>query len=602
MKRKLHTPGWRNYLPILEVLTHYRRRDFNNDLVAGTVVGILTIPQAIAYAFLAGLPAQAGLYASLVPMLVYAIFGSSRQLVVGPGAVPALMIAATMAKYADPLLQNYAEISAIVCLEVGAFLLLLRLTRMGGIVNLLSHPVISGFVNAAAILIILSQLYAFMGIEKPQGLHTLQQVGFLLKSIPYLNVVSIGIGSASLLIIWLIQNYGFYAVLPFLRRVGRNHPITRIGPVVATVLSILVVAVFSLDERFSVATVGQVPSGLPHLTIPPFDLTLWINLAASSAMIALVVFIESFSIGTTLAARSRHRLNSHQELIALGAANVSAAFTGAYPVAGSFSRSTVNVTAGARTQMSSVFSMVIIVITLLWFTPLFYRLPHAALAAIIMASLGSVLNLKVLLRNWKIFPHDNITQLVTLFGVLLLDVESGLLLGVLVAVAFLIRRTSRPNITTVGRVGDSPYFRSERHYDTRVDGDITNIRIDENIYFVNANEVEKRVLQLVARRPETRQVLLVCSGINFIDSTGLEALIRINRHLSRMGIRFNLSQVKYQIRQQFKATGFDKILTGDIFFTTDEAVKKMRQRLDQEDAHAGEAPDENASVEINLPD
>ncbi len=590
MKRKLYSPEWRNYLPILEVLKNYRRRDFNSDLVAGIVVGVITVPQAIAYAFLAGLPAQAGLYASLVPMLIYAILGSSRQLVVGPVAIAALMVAATVSKYADPLLGNYVEISTIICLQIGIFLLFLRLTRMGGIVNLLSHPVISGFVNAAAILIILSQLFAFTGIEKPAGIHPARQMLTLLQHLAGVNIVAVIVGITCLLVIWLIQRYGYFAVLPFLKRVGRNHPITRTGPVVVALLSIIAVSIFSLDSNYSLATVGFVPAGLPRLTIPSFELSLWLSLAPSSAMIALVAFIESFSIGTTLAASKRHRLNSHQELIALGAANISAGFTGAYPVAGSFSRSTVNVAAGGRTPMSSIFSLMVLTATLMWFTPIFSYLPHAALAAIIIASLGSVLEFKTLVRNWTLYRHDSITQIVTLLGVLLLDVESGLLLGVLVAVAFLIRRTSRPNITTIGRVGDSPYFRSERHHDTQVDPDITNIRIDENIYFVNANEVEKRVLQLVARRPDTRQVLLVCSGINFIDSTGLEALIRINRHFRRMGIRFNLSQVKYQIRQQLKATGFMEDLTGDIFFTTDEAVKKMRQRIDLE--KGSETPDD----------
>jgi sulfate permease, SulP family len=327
-------PDWRSYVPLLDSLSSYRRRDFNHDLVAGLVLGVVTIPQAVAYAFLAGLPAQAGLYACLVPMVLYAIFGSSRELVVGPVAVAALMVVAAVSRHAEPFTDDYASIALVLCLQAGIFLWLLRLWQMGGVVNLLSQPVIGGFVNAAAILIILSQIPAFLGLEV-----RLSENGFLMarevvQQLPQASLVAAGLGGLGLILLWMCRHYAYYMMIPLQRRVSRRHPITNAGPVLVAIISLLLVYFLELDTRFDLRTVGALPAGLPSLTLPPFNLQLWLDLAPASAMVALVVYVESYAIGSTLATRRHRRLNGNQELIALGVANVGAAFSGAYPVAG----------------------------------------------------------------------------------------------------------------------------------------------------------------------------------------------------------------------------------------------------------------------------
>jgi SulP family sulfate permease len=305
---------------------------------------------------------------------------------------------------------------------------------------------------------------------------------------------------------------------------------------------------------------------------------LWLDLLPTSTMIALVSYVESYSIGTTLATRQRTRVNSHQELIALGAANVSAAFTGAYPVAGSFTRSSVNYQSGARTQVSSLVCMVVIVFTLLLFTPLFSLLPHTALAAIVIISVLGLIDLKSIRSHWQVHREDSITQLVTLITVLLFGVETGLITGVALSVAFFVRRVSRPHVAIVGRVGNSEHFRAARRFDVQTFAHVAAIRIDESLFFANANQIESKLLKIIQRRPGTRHVVLVCSAVNMIDVSGLEMLYRINENLERMGIELHLSEVKSPVMEQLDATDFLATLHGNIFFTTDQAMRELGEQ------------------------
>ena len=572
MKFTFYVPHWRSYFPIIDTLGNYKRRDLSHDVFAGLVVGVITVPQAIAYAFLAGLPAEAGLYASVVPPLIYAVLGSSQGLSVGPVAVIAIMVAEAVRAHAPAFSDAYLGVTAAICLQSGITLWLLRMTQMGGIINLLSHPVISGFINAAAIMIILSQLTAFTGIPAIDG-SPFAQARHLVTDFAAINPVTLAIGCASLALLWVVQRYGYYLVLPFLRRVGRHHPVTRIGPMLVAIASVAAVAGFGLDHRFGIATVGDVPAGLPQLTWPSFDLAMWLDVMPASAMIALVAYVQSFSIATQLAQRKRQRVNSNQELIALGAANIGAAFSGGMPIAGSMSRSS----GGGRTRLSGVFSVVFIAATLLWFTPLFGALPHAALAAIIIISVSDFIDFKPIYRYWKFYRHDSVTHIVALLGVLAFGVERGLLIGMLVAVALFIRRSSRPHIAIVGRIGDSAHFRSQRRYDVVTHPHVTAVRIDENLYFANANLVEERLLRLVSRNPNIRHLLLVCSAINFIDTSGLKMLERLEQELTRHDVRLHLSEVKGPVMDQLNAADFPETLSGRIFFTTDEAMRALAE-------------------------
>ncbi|MAT83586.1 MAG: sodium-independent anion transporter [Gammaproteobacteria bacterium] len=575
---QLRVKNWQSYIPIVPTLARYRRDDLSHDIVAGIVLGVITVPQAIAYAFLAGLPAEAGLYASLVPMVIYAVFGSSKHLVVGPVAITALMVAAAVGEYAPRYDQSYLGVTTVLCLQAGIFLWLLRLSQMGGLVNLLSHPVITGFVNAAALLIIISQLPALTGIGPGDALDPYHQLLNLARRVDELNPAVVAVGIGCLLGLWLVRRYSV-ALLRLLRAdVEDDHPVRRTGPMVVAALAAVVVAVWNLDAELGVAVVGQIPSGLPELTRPPFHWQLWTDVAPVSAMIAVVSYVESYSIGTTLATRERTRVNSHQELIALGAANIGAAFSGAYPVAGSFSRSSVNYQTGARTQVSALVCMVVIVLTLLFFTPLFARLPHAALAAIVMASVVGIVDLMSMRRHWRIHKEDSLTEFATLATVLAFGVETGLITGVALSIAFFIRTSSRPHIAIVGRIPHTEHFRSARRYDVETFPHVAAIRIDENVYFGNANQVESKLLKIIQRRPGTRHVLLVMSAVNLVDVSGLEMLYRLNDNLAAMGIKLHLSEVKGPVMEHFEATDFTMRLTGSVFFTTDQAMRDLAER------------------------
>ena len=439
---------WKNYVPIVPILSGYQRSDFSHDAVAGLVVGMVTIPQAVAYAQLAGMPPQAGLYACLVPMVLYAVFGSSRQMVVGPVAVSALLVAATVSQHAPKYSESYAALTIILCLQVGLMLWLLRLSRMGGLINLLSHPVITGFVNAAAILIIVSQLPTFLGLELDNSGTPVDVVSQVVAGLAATNMATFQLGIGALIVLLVLPS----AILGITRILGRpispTHALTRLGPMAVAILGIA--AVYAFDLIGKVATIGHVPPGLPEITIPSLtmdNVAIWLDMLPAAGVIALVAYVESYSIGMTLAVRQNSRVNSHQELIAMGAANIGAAFTGAYPVAGSFSRSSVNYYAGARTPVSSFVCALIIVVVLLFFTQVFTHLPNGVLAAIVMLSVVGLMDLKNGPHHWKFHREDTITEYATMILVLFMGIETGLLVGVGLSIAFFIRTSSRPNIT-----------------------------------------------------------------------------------------------------------------------------------------------------------
>lgn len=538
------------------------------------MLGIVTVPQAVAYAFLAGLPAQAGLYASLLPMVIYAALGSSRQLVVGPVAIAALMVAATVGEFAPAHSHQYMAITTVLSLQVGAFLLLLRLARMGGVVNLLSHPVIAGFINAAAILIIVSQLSAFVGLESARDGNMLSQLAVLGAALGEINAAAVAVGAGCLAVLWLTRRYA----APLLGLDG-EHPLSRTGPLLVVVVATLAVLLWQLP----VDTVGFVPAGLPPLALPGFDAALWWDLLPNAALIALVAYVESYSVGKTLAAKRQLRLDGNQELLALGAANVGAALSGACPVAGSFTRSSVNAAAGGRTQVSALVCALAILATLLWLTPLFRQLPHAALAAIIMASVWGLLDFRSLGQRWRFHRADVIAHFATLFGVLAIGVEGGLLLGLAVSLALFLRHSSDPHIAVVGRLAGGPHFRNVERYAVRTWPHILAARVDESIYFANADQIETRLLQLAEPAQSTnsagdhtvRHLLLVMSAVNFVDASGLEMLQRLSARLGRHDVALHLCEVKGPVRDQLEHADPETWLGGDIHRTTDDACNAL---------------------------
>ena len=569
--------GRSGYFPLLGLLRRYQRGDFHQDLVAGLIVAAVSVPQAVAYAFLAGLPPQAGLYACLAPTVLYAVLGSSRHLVVGPVAVAALMTAAAIGLHAPNYQDNHLGVATIICFEAGLFLLLLRVTQMGGLVHLLSHPVVTGFINAAAILIIISQLSALTGIPKEAGGIPIAAAWSILTQASAANFATLILGVASLALLWLARRYGDRLAGRLWAPLANSQAVARAAPLAVLLLASLVVALFDLDSDFGVAMAGHVPGGLPELRLPPLEPLLWIEVMPSSAMIAAVAFVESYTIGTSLAAREHSRLNDSQELLALGAANLAAGFTGATPVAGSFSRSSVNYQSGARTPVSSLVCVAVILLVLLFLTPLFARLPQAVLAAVVILFVMGLIDLKSIVRHWKFYREDGVTELVTVATVLAFGVETGLIAGVLLSIAFFVRRSSRPHIALVGRVGGSQSFRAARRHEVETHDHIAALRIDENIYFANAHNIETRLHQVIRRRPATDHVVLVCSAVNIIDVSGIEMLMRLNDNLHERGIKLHLSVVKGRVLARLKDSPLLEQLTGHVYFTTGEAMSKLAE-------------------------
>jgi SulP family sulfate permease len=446
---------------------------------------------------------------------------------------------------------------------------------MGGLVNLLSHPVITGFVNAAALLIIVSQLPAILGINMDQSGSPLLQLGGLLDHRDQVHSTTLTLGLCTLVFL-LFSRSIIGALLAAVGRGDADHPLAKTGPLWAALAG--VIAVWGLELGSQLDTVGLVPSGLPTLDWPLANLSLWLDLLPSAAVIAVISYIESYSIGATLAAKERYQIRPNQELIALGAANIGAGMTGAYPVAGSFSRSGVNYAAGASTPISSVICALIIIVTLLFFTSAFVNLPNAALAAIVMVSVLNLVDLQSWRRNWAVYRQDCWTEWGTALGVLALGVEVGLLFGVMLSIAFFLRSSSQPVITQIGRLGDSQQFRSAKRYPVTLHPHVLALRVDENMFFANASQIEDRVVGRALRRRGTTHVLLACGSVNLIDSTGLAMLQRMSRTLSDAGITLSLSELKGPVAQQLSPADLESTISGGVYFSNDEAMLELAER------------------------
>ncbi len=554
--------------PIAGALSDYRGDDLLQDVIAGSLLGLLTVPQALAYAHLAGLPPQAGLYASLLPMVVYALMGSSREMIVGPVAIIALLVAATVSEHAVPGSDDYARVSAVLTAEVGLALLFLFAIRGSGIVNLLAEPVINGFVNAAAILIVINQLDDVLGVEV-RGENLLAQLLSLITALPATSPVTASLGLLAVAVVLLFR-------LPALDRLLPRLGLHRLGPIAALALTSALVATLSLQASGQVRVVGAVPAGLPALHLPTGSLQLWLALAPGAAIIALIAYVESYSIGANFAARRRRRIHPDQETLALGIANLASSVSGGYAVAGSFARSGINYAAGARTPISALVCAVVLLVTLMFFTGLFEPMPSAVLAVIIIISVAGLIDFRPLREQWRFSRRDAFINAATLFGVLLLGIEAGLIGGVLAALGLLVHRVSRPHVAPLGRIGESEHFRNvNRHPDARTTPGVLAVRIDESIQFSNVRFVEDFILRELARHPDARHLIIVCNAVNFIDSSGLAMIKRLCEELADLGIAVHLAEVKGPVMDRLSRSDLLNVLTGEVYFTTAEAVRAL---------------------------
>jgi SulP family sulfate permease len=573
----MRLPAIARHLPVLDWGRGYGRATLANDLVAAVIVTIMLIPQSLAYAMLAGLPPEAGLYASIVPILLYALFGTSRTLAVGPVAVISLMTAATVGEVAAQGTAGYAIAALTLALLSGAMLLAMGLLRLGFVANFLSHPVIAGFITASGILIAASQLRHILGV--PAGGHTLPEiVGSLALRLPETNPWTLAIGLISTAFLFWVRT-GLRRALVRLGLPERlAGQLAKAGPVAAVAATTLAVWLLSLDAR-GVAIVGAVPQALPPLTLPSFAPDLLVELAIPALLISVIGFVESVSVAQTLAAKRRQRIDPNQELIGLGAANIGAAFTGGYPVTGGFARSVVNFDAGAETPAAGAFTAIGLAIAAVALTPLIFYLPSATLAATIIVAVLSLVDLSILNKAWRYSRADFAAVAATILVTLLLGVEAGVSAGVLISLGLHLYRTSRPHVAEVGLVPGTQHFRNVERHRVLTDPAVLTIRVDESLYFPNARWLEDMVLERVAARPGLRHVVLMFPAVNEVDLSALESLEALNRRLGDEGVSLHLSEVKGPVMDRLKRSHFLGELTGRVFLSQWDALGTLSPGL-----------------------
>ncbi len=559
----------RRFVPVLDWGRSYTRGALSNDLIAALIVTIMLIPQSLAYALLAGLPPEAGIYASIVPIVLYAIFGTSRALAVGPVAVVSLLTATAIGQVAEQGTAGYAVAALTLAFLSGAFLVLTGVMRLGFMANFLSHPVIAGFITASGVLIATSQLRHILGVDA-HG-HTLpQMVGSILTHLPETNWVTLAIGSlATGFLFWVRKHLkhflGFLGAGPVLADI-----LTKAGPVAAVVATTVTVWALGLNAQ-GVQIVGTVPQGLPPFTMPDLSLDLVGELIAPAVLISIIGFVESVSVAQTLAAKKRQRIDPDQELIGLGAANLGAAFTGGYPVTGGFARSVVNFDAGAETPAAGAFTAVGLAIAAFALTPLVYFLPKATLAATIIVAVLSLVDFPVLKKTWAYSRADFVAVAATIGLTLGLGVEVGVASGVVTSILLHLYKTSRPHVAEVGLVPGTQHFRNIRRHEVETIPSIVTLRVDESLYFVNARFLEDLIQHRVTEGSNVSHVILMFSAVNEVDYSALESLEAINQRLSDLGVGLHLSEVKGPVMDRLKRSHFLDQLNGRVFLSQYEA-------------------------------
>ncbi|WP_425100565.1 SulP family inorganic anion transporter [Tropicibacter sp. S64] len=581
------TPATRltRYLPILGWAKTYDKDTLTSDLVAAVIVTIMLIPQSLAYALLAGLPAEMGLYASILPLVAYAVFGTSRALAVGPVAVVSLMTAAAIGNLGltDPV--QIALAAGTLAFISGVILTVMGVLRLGFLANFLSHPVIAGFITASGILIAASQLKHILGI-KVEG-HTLPGVlGSIWENLGQTNGVTVIIGvSATAFLFWVRKG-----LKPLLLKKGFKPRMADIlakaGPVGAVAVTTLVTFVFGLSNWAGVKIVGEVPMGLPPLTLPSLSPELWSSLFMSALLISIIGFVESVSVAQTLAAKRRQRIIPDQELIGLGTSNIAAAVSGGYPVTGGFARSVVNFDAGAETPAAGGFTAIGIALAALLLTPLLYFLPNATLAATIIVAVLSLVDFSILKKTWGYSRVDFTAVAATIVLTLGFGVETGVSAGVLLSIGLHLYKTSRPHVAEVGLVPGTHHFRNIKRHKVETDESIVTLRVDESLYFANARFLEDYILNRVACEQPLKHVILMFPAVNEVDMSALETLEELNRRLGEGGVTLHLSEVKGPVMDRLQRSHFLDDLTGKVFLSQYDAWTELTGKM--ADARAAE--------------
>ncbi len=558
-------------LPLIAHLRTYRREDLQGDLSAGVTVGVMLIPQGMAYALIAGLPPIYGLYAAIVPLTVYALFGTSRQLSVAPVAIVSLLTAAGVAPLAGGDVERYVALAIGLALLVGIIQFVLGLARFGFLTNFLSHPVLAGFTSAAALIIGFSQLKHLLGVDIARSHYIHEIIWSAVEQASSIHgpTLAIGLGGITLLII--------------LRKVSRAIP----GALIAVAVSTALVWLLDLQAA-GVRIVAEVPRGLPSFVVPEVGASDYRDLLPTALVIALVGFMESIAVAKVYASKNRYAVDANQELIGLGLANVVGAFFRAFPTTGGFSRTAVNSDAGARTQLAGIFSAAIIALTLLFLTPLFYHLPTAILASIVIVAVSGLFDWKEARFLWRVDRRDFAMMMVTFVATLGLGIEQGILVGVAASLIVVIHRSSRPHVAIEGRLpGSSTYRNIARNPQAETRDGIVVFRMDDSLYFANVTYFKESIEELDEQDDALGAVIINAFPINRIDSTAVHALRELVEDLQRRGIELFVSGMKGPVRDVLEKAGLVERIGHERFFLeVHEAVAAAERTLEERKARA----------------
>ncbi len=553
-------------------LRHYRRDWLSGDLTAGLIVTVMLIPQSLAYAMLAGLPPALGLYASLLPLFAYALLGSSMTLAVGPVAVVSLMTASSITPMATQGSPEYVAMAILLALLSGLMLMVAGVLRLGFLAWFLSHPVISGFISGSAVLIAIGQVKYLLGITL-SSTGVLSTIGALVRHLPETNAVTAAIGSITLLFLLLART----RLAGLLRHTGCSPKAadlaTKLAPMLAVIVSTIAVALLHLDERARVSIVGHVPAGLPTLSLPLPDWDALRALWLPALLISLVGFVESVSVAQSLAIKRGQRILPDRELLGIGASNIASALSGGFPVTGGFARSVVNFAAGANTPAASMISAVLMGIVVMGLTSWFHYLPHAVLSATIIVAVLGLVDTQTLREAWQYDKADAIALLLTFCGVIVLGVEEGIVTGVVVSLAVLVWRSSHPHMAIVGRVPGTEHFRNVERHQVETLPDVIALRIDESIYFANAQLLEEKIGSLLRQQPRTRHVLLVLSAVNQLDTTGLGMLTELEKSLRSQEITLHFAEIKGPVLDRLNGTPLGERMKERIYLSTHQGFE-----------------------------
>ncbi|MCG8414724.1 MAG: sulfate permease [Pseudomonadales bacterium] len=562
------------FIPILSWVPQYNGQKLAADGVAAVIVAIMLVPQAMAYALVAGMPAETGLYASMFGLSLYCLFGTSNTLSVAPVAVVSLMTAAALSKLDLLTTADYLAAAFTLTLLSGILLLGLGLLRLGFMANFISHPVISAFITASAIIIALSQVRHLLGVDA-NGQTVFELLPSLIMAVTDTNVLTLVVGVASIVgILWcrtglksLLLVWGVSEMVATI--------LSRSGPLLVTVVAALMAFIFAFDQ-YGVELLGNIPAGMPDLYFPGFTVEQLRGLLGSAVLISIIGFVESISVAQVMAAKRRERIDLDQELVGLGTANIASAAGGGFPISGGFSRSIVNFEAGAATPAAGLFTAVIIALVALFFTPILFWIPRVCLSAIIIVAVYSLIDFSMLGKSWRYSKADFVAVALTLLLTLSVGVELGIAAGVLVSILIHLYKESKPHVAVIGRVSGTEHFRNINRHQVETFPNQLSIRIDESLYFANTRYLEELIFELIADKQELEHVILMCTAVNKIDLSALETLEKINETLDELGIKLHLSEVKGPIMDRLATTGFFKTLTGNNYLSHNQAVEDLQ--------------------------